>query len=160
MDAGALGALLLGQGKHAEAERLCRRALAIFERAYRPGHLEIAVACNNLGAIADARHRTDKARAFYRRALRIKLRVLGPAHPDVAITWNNLAVITGKLGRHAEARTLYARALAVLARVYGPRHRLTRECRANLAHASRSARARVPRRRAVRHATSSPRPAR
>jgi Flp pilus assembly protein TadD len=41
-DLGALAAILEGLGKHDEADRGYRRALAIFERALGPDHYESA----------------------------------------------------------------------------------------------------------------------
>ena len=127
----ALGALLEGQGKRAEAGRLYRHALSVFEDV-RGVPYEIAVTCNNLGTLAYTRGRLGEARALYRRSLGIKTRLLGERHPDVAITRNNLAALTAALGDSAAARTLYARALKVFEHTYGSEHRLTRTCRANL----------------------------
>jgi tetratricopeptide (TPR) repeat protein len=127
----ALGALLEGQGKRAEAARLYRHALGVFEDV-RGQPYEIAVTCNNLGTLAHAAGRSVEALALYRRSLRIKIRLLGERHPDVAITRNNLAALTAALGGRPAARALYARALAVLEHTYGSDHRLTRICRANL----------------------------
>lgn len=47
-DLNALGALYHLAGRYADAGRAYRRALAIFEDCYGPGHFETAQACANL----------------------------------------------------------------------------------------------------------------
>ena len=51
-DITALAAILDGQKKYDEAEKLYQRALGIFQRVYGKNHYEIAISLNNLAAIA------------------------------------------------------------------------------------------------------------
>ena len=85
-DAAALGAILDGMARHHEAERLHRRALAVFEAALGPGYEEVGFALHNLGASLALTGRHSEAEPLHRRALDIKQRTMGRRHPSVAIT--------------------------------------------------------------------------
>lgn len=47
-----LGALLLGQQRYAEAERVLERSLAIWQGKFGPQHYELAVVTHNLAAVS------------------------------------------------------------------------------------------------------------
>ena len=130
----ALAALLDGQGKVDEAERLYRQALAVFERAYGPEHYEVAVNLNNLAALAHAQGRSEEAEQLYRRALAIKEKVLGAEHPDVAMTLNNLAVFYKSNQQYEQAELFYQRALSIFEQTLGPDHLKVAVCLENYAH--------------------------
>jgi tetratricopeptide (TPR) repeat protein len=128
-DKAALAAILDGAGKHEEAERLLREALALFERLFGEAHYEVAVNLNNLAAIHHRRGDEPQARELYERALAIKQKLLGAAHPDLAPTLANLAALHASAGRTAEARACYSRAIAVLDPIVEPDHPTLIACR-------------------------------
>ena len=117
----ALAALLDGQGKYDEAEKLYRRALAVFERTYGPEHYEVAVNLNNLAALCHATGRTEEAERLYRRALSVKEKLLGTKHIDVALTLNNLAVFYNAAETFG-SRTLLPPRLAIFEDTLDPSH--------------------------------------
>ncbi len=118
----ALAALLDGQRKYGEAEKLYRRALAIFERAYGRNHHDVAVTLNNLAALYQAQGIGTKPEPLYRRALAIKEKLLGPDHPDVAMTLNNLGVFYRAIGKFADARLCSERAAGIFEKALGASH--------------------------------------
>jgi tetratricopeptide (TPR) repeat protein len=131
-DLAVLGAVLSGQERHAEAERVFNEALTAFQRHYGPDHYEVAVNLGNLGALYAATDRADQAQQCYQRALQIKRRLLGSTHPEIATLLNNLAVLHKRQGRLPAARECYAQALTVFESTLGPEHPSTRTCRDNL----------------------------
>jgi tetratricopeptide (TPR) repeat protein len=113
LDRVALAAILDGRGATIEAEALLRAALPRLRR--RLGrHPEVAVALNNLGAIAQRRGELRAAEACYREALEIKEEVVGPRSPTLAVALNNLATILRRLGLVVEAVATYDRAIELL----------------------------------------------
>jgi tetratricopeptide (TPR) repeat protein len=67
-----------------EAEPLMRRALAIDEKSYGPGHPDVAIDLNNLAALLQTTNRLGEAEPLMRRALAIDKKSYGPEHPNVA----------------------------------------------------------------------------
>ena len=105
--------MLRATNRLGEAERLNRRALAIWEAALGPDHPHVATALNNLAFLLQATNRLVEAEPLYRRALAIDERSYGPDHPDVACDLNNLAELFQATNRLVEAEPLYRRALAI-----------------------------------------------
>ena len=85
-DLAALAALVQEQHRFDEAEKLYRRAIAIFEAAFGPMHYELGVNYNNLAALHAAEGNLREAENLYQRALDIKQQLLDHNHPDVAMT--------------------------------------------------------------------------
>jgi len=131
-DLAVLGAVLYGQERHDEAERVFNQALTALQRHYGPDHYEVAVNLGNLGALYAATGRADQAKQSYERALDIKRRLLEPTHPEIATLLNNLAVLHKQQGRLPAARGCYAQALTIFESTLGPEHPSTRTCRDNL----------------------------
>src|SRR5271165_960616 len=117
-----LGLLLKTKARHAEAEPLYRRALAIFEKSFGRDHPDVAGGLNNLALLLTATNRHAEAEPLYRRALTIDEKSFGPDHPRVATGLNNLALLLEATNRHAEAEPLYRRALAIYEKSLGPDH--------------------------------------
>lgn len=113
-EAAAYAAVLDGLGRYAESEALYRRALAVFERVYSPGHEEIAVILHNLGSVLAARGMDGEAERHYRRALALKESLFGPDSPDAAMTRNNLGKLLFRTARPQEAAALLRRAVTIL----------------------------------------------
>ena len=117
-----LAAVYQSLGRHAEAEPLYRRSLAIREEALGPDHADVGTAVNNLAALLNSQGRSAEAEPLFRRNLAIREKVLGPNHPDVGTALHNLAVLVDSLGRHTEAEPMYRRDLAISEKAYGPNH--------------------------------------
>ncbi|MEZ4645328.1 MAG: tetratricopeptide repeat protein [Chloroflexota bacterium] len=62
---------------------VCERALAIFEKALGPDHLD-AGSLNNLGTLLKDMGELAEVRPYLERALAISEKALGPGHPFVA----------------------------------------------------------------------------
>jgi tetratricopeptide (TPR) repeat protein len=135
-DQGALAALLISTGDHAEAEHLLTRCRATFVELLGPDHYEVAVVEANLANVALARDDLDAAQTYAQHALAIKDAALGPSHPDLAPTLTTLGTIRRRLGCHAAAIALHQRAFDVLAPQASPDHPLLATIRANLLVAS------------------------
>ncbi len=117
-----LGVLLQSKAAYAEAEPLKRRALAIAEATYGPGHPTVAIRLNNLALLLQATNRLAEAEPLMRRALEIDEAAYGPDHPTLAIILINLAHILQATNRLAEAEPLMRRALVIDEAAYGPDH--------------------------------------
>jgi CHAT domain-containing protein/Flp pilus assembly protein TadD len=99
---------------------LHQRALAIYEKALGPDHLDVALVLNNLAWLYGVQGRYAQAEPLYQRSLAIREKVLGRYHPDVAQSLNNLAELYRKQDRYADAEPLYQRALAIWEKALGP----------------------------------------
>jgi tetratricopeptide (TPR) repeat protein len=115
-------ALLLGKARHAEAEPLMRRALAIDEQSLGPEHPKVAIRLNSLVGLLEATNRLAEAESLMRRALAIDEQSLGAGHPRVATDLNNLAHLLRATNRLAEAEPLMRRALAIHEQSFGAEH--------------------------------------
>ncbi len=92
----------------------CRRALAVFEDCYGPGHFEVAMTCANLAVLAGDQGQFRAAEALGRRSLAILETVLGPDDAEVGLTLLNLGTAVAGQGRRAQAAALTTRAVAIL----------------------------------------------
>ncbi len=108
-----LALLYQAQGRHAEAEPLHKRALAIREKVLGSEHPDVAESYNNLAQLYQAQGRFAEAEPFHRRALAIWERALGPEHPDVAQSLENYAALLRKTGREGKAEELEIRANSI-----------------------------------------------
>lgn len=117
-----LGLFYSKKARHAEAEPLMRRALAIQEKKLGPDHPTVAIVVSNLAALLHATNRPAEAEPLYRRALAINEKNFGLDHPMVALCLNNLAQLLSDTNRLAEAEPLMRRALAIDEKNLGPDH--------------------------------------
>ncbi len=127
-----LAIYLQSRAEYAEAEPLMRRALAIDEESFGPGHPNVARDLNNLAQLLQATNRLAEAEPLMRRALTIDEASFGPGHPNVAIRLNNLARLLQATNRLAEAEPLMRRALAIFTESLGAEHPSTETVRRNL----------------------------
>jgi hypothetical protein len=67
-----LGGLYFRQGKYAEAEPLCKRGLAILEKALGPEHPAVAKSLENYAALLRKTHREAEAEPMEARAKAIR----------------------------------------------------------------------------------------
>ena len=110
-----LALLYRDQGKYAEAEPLCKRALVIREQALGPDHVDVATSLNNLAGLYSAQGEYAEAEPLFKRALAIQEKALGLEHPDVAATMENYAALLSKTKREAEAAQVEANARRIRA---------------------------------------------
>jgi len=111
-----------------EAERSCRRALALYQAAEGRRHPDVANALVELGQIVEGRDRLREAARHHSRAIAIlvpAVRGQAPADPDLLRLLLRARVFLGgverTLGRHAAADRLYARAQRDAIRDFGPK---------------------------------------
>lgn len=134
-DRGALAGLLVGLGRHEEAESLLIGCRDTFTQVLGPEHHEVGVIETNLAALALARGDLEAAEEHARRALAIKRAALGSTNPELAPTLTTLGTIRRRRGDDIDAVAWHLRALAVLEPVVEADHPLLRTIRANLATA-------------------------
>ena len=106
-----LALLYQDQGRYADAEPLCRRALAIEEKTLGPDHPHVAVSLNNLARLYQFQGRYADAEPLYKRSLAIREQALGPDHPDAANSLNDLAELYRAQGRYADALSIVTRTI-------------------------------------------------
>ena len=105
-----LGLLYLAQGRHAEAEPLLRRSLAIREQVRHPN---VAGSVYNLAALLQAAGRYAEAEALFLRLLAMREQSVGTGHPSYAAALESLALLYVAQGRDAEAQPLLQRAAEI-----------------------------------------------
>jgi tetratricopeptide (TPR) repeat protein/transcriptional regulator with XRE-family HTH domain len=74
------------QGKHADAQLLFLRVLALRERALGAQHPDVAESLHDFAAYQQAQGNREEAASLYQRALTIREQVLGPDHPKTLQT--------------------------------------------------------------------------
>lgn len=104
------------QGKHDEAERLYKPALAVDEKALGKEHPTVGMDVNNLAILYDTQKKHDEAEQLYKRALLIWEKSPGPDHPYVATNLESYATLLRTTNRGNEAAKLLARAKAIRAK--------------------------------------------
>ena len=130
-----LAGVEMSAGASLQAQVLFERALALWESALGPEHLQVAGCLNNLATVKRSLGAYSEAKALQERALALHERVLGPQHHEVAANLTNLAALYNATGELARARALYERVLAIRERVLGPDHPDTAQTVNNLAEA-------------------------
>jgi len=125
-DDGDLPALLddLGRffsecGHYDEAERLCRRSLAIREQALGSMHIDMSDTLDTLAELLYYTGRMEEAVFFCRRALAIREQAFGEDSPEIARTLSNLGVYLQGNQNFDEAESVMQRALALIERQSG-----------------------------------------
>lgn len=88
-----LGLLYDDQGKHAEAEKMYRRALDGYEKAWGPDHTSTLDTVNNLGLLYVDQGKHAEAEKMYRRALEGYTSARGSDHPNTRRIARNLALL-------------------------------------------------------------------
>jgi tetratricopeptide (TPR) repeat protein len=101
-------------GRHAAAEPLLERALAIGEGTLGPGHPELAPTLSNLAGLRSASGRYAEAEPLYRRALAVFEAGLPAGHPYLVAARAYHAHLLDRLGLGGETpEAAHARAEAV-----------------------------------------------
>lgn len=127
------GVYLAARAEYAQAERLYRRALEIYENAMGSEHPQTATALNNLAELYRIQRRHKEAEQLCQRALAIREKVLGQEHPHTAQSLNNLALLLSDQEMDADAEALLRRALRIREKVLGKEHPDTANSLNNLA---------------------------
>jgi CHAT domain-containing protein/Tfp pilus assembly protein PilF len=119
---------LYQQGKFAEATKMMKQALAMYQRLYPrgkypQGHPDLATSLHNLGTLLWAQGEYAAARPYLEQALAMRQRLYPKAqypqgHPDLAQSLNNLGALLQAEGEYAAARAYYQQALAMDQRLY------------------------------------------
>jgi tetratricopeptide (TPR) repeat protein len=105
------------QGRHSEAVKYYRQALAAVEGALGPGDVNVATMLNNIAAVHNEQGRHDIAATDNERALAIRVQALGREHPLVAGDLTDLAHTRLFQRRYDDAESLLREALAINAKV-------------------------------------------
>ncbi len=116
-----LAELYRAQGNYEQAEPLHQRALAIWEKALGPEHLDVGASLNNLAGLYHAQGNYAEAEKFFRAALK-EAEKFGNQDPRLATSLNNLAGLYRAQSGYAQAEPLQRRALAILEKTQGPEH--------------------------------------
>jgi tetratricopeptide (TPR) repeat protein len=104
------------QGRHAEAEPLYKRSLAIREAALGQDHPFVATSLNDLASLYQDQGRYAEAEALYRRTLSIFEKTWGPDHPEIAVSVSNVAFLALAQGDWTRGASLFRRAAAIVQR--------------------------------------------
>jgi tetratricopeptide (TPR) repeat protein len=107
-----LGVLFCDQGRLAEAEAMCQRALAGKEKALGLEHLLTLDTVYSLGVLFWNQGRLAEAEAMYQCALVGYEKALGPEHRSTLTTVHNLGILFRDQGRLAESEAIYQRTLS------------------------------------------------
>jgi tetratricopeptide (TPR) repeat protein len=111
--------ILAQQGHYDEAEKLYKRALAIYELEPEVTKLIIASELIYLAKLYYAEGRFSDAEAQFKRSLSIREKALAQEHPQVTLSLNHLAGFYFARGRYADAESLYKRLLAITEKASG-----------------------------------------
>jgi tetratricopeptide (TPR) repeat protein len=125
---------LYAQGKHAAAQPLFEKALAIRRRLLTDHHPKTTESYNNLAANLYAQGKYAAAQPPYEKALAIRRRLLTDHHPRTATSYNSLAANLNDQGQYAAAQPLFEKALAIRRRLLTDDHPDTAESFNGLAY--------------------------
>jgi CHAT domain-containing protein/Tfp pilus assembly protein PilF len=120
---GSLTKLYRAQGRYAEAEAPCKRALAICQTSLGADSNITANAMTELAEVHRRLGRYADAEPLFQQAVAIREKVLGRDHPEVATTLNLLANLYKDRAQYAKAEPLHKRALAIREKALGPDHK-------------------------------------
>jgi tetratricopeptide (TPR) repeat protein len=118
----SLGTVLEKKGEGAEAERLHREAIALWEAEPEAHDMELATGHNNLGLALYGQGRYDEAIEQYQLVVALREKALGPLHPDTGVAHNNLANAFAELRRLDEAQEHQSTAFSIWSAGLGPEH--------------------------------------
>ncbi|MCB1510729.1 MAG: CHAT domain-containing protein [Hyphomicrobiaceae bacterium] len=128
-----LGTLYGELGRLSDAERVQRRAVALFEQALGPEHRSTAIGYANLAALYYRQRRFGEARPLFERALALYRKLLPPKDLRIGVLLDNYAGLLRAEGKRSEAAKSYAAALEVLRANYPARHPEIAKAISNLA---------------------------
>jgi tetratricopeptide (TPR) repeat protein len=120
-----LAGMFADQDRYMEAEAICERVLAGYEKALGAEHTDTLMTVNNLANLYSDQGKLVGAEQMYKRALAGYEKALGAEHRDTLMTVNNLGTLYSNQGKLAEAEQMYKRALAGYEKALGPEHTST-----------------------------------
>lgn len=132
---GALGAILIEQGKVSEGYEVLSEALQMREAALGPNHPTLGIILNNMGAAAEKKGDLEESLAHLRRAHDLKIATYGADHPSVGFSESNLSAALVRMKRYEEAAKRARRALEIWEPSFGPDHVTVCYALANLGRA-------------------------
>ncbi|MBU2467487.1 MAG: tetratricopeptide repeat protein [Proteobacteria bacterium] len=109
-------------GDYPGAEKLCRQAIEIGQKAIGKEHPEYAIHLNNLAGALEDQGKLPEAEKLYRQAMDIDEKTIGKEHPNYATDLNNLAGVLKKQGNSPEAEKLYRQAMDIGEKTIGKEH--------------------------------------
>ena len=112
----------LRQGQYAEAEKLERQAIDIWQRVRGPGHPDVALGAGSLAAILEAQGKFTEADLLHQQMSAILAKSLGPNHPLVCDSLNSRASLCESQRQPQRAEEFYQQALRLGEQIYGPNH--------------------------------------
>src|SRR5262245_38369379 len=117
---GSLAGVFRDRGKYADAEPLCREALAMDRRLYpKQDHPDLATSLISLAFVLHARGKIADAESLCREALAMLRRLYSRQdNPDLATSLSTLAAVLYARGKYADAERFYREALAMTRRLY------------------------------------------
>jgi tetratricopeptide (TPR) repeat protein len=101
-----LAEALYHQGRFAEAEPLCRRALELFKVTRGPDHPDVGVTANNLAMLYKQMGKYKESEDCYKQGIGVLTKTLGMEHPDVINILAKYAELLRLTGRDQEAEDL------------------------------------------------------
>ncbi|MBI4904166.1 MAG: tetratricopeptide repeat protein [Acidobacteria bacterium] len=107
------------RGNYSQAETLCRKALAVFEKVPGGQNPDVAATLNNLGMIRMTTNRPDEALPFFEQALAIWETTAGRDNPAVIVPLINIASFRVRERKFPEAHNLLRRAFMTAETTYG-----------------------------------------
>jgi eukaryotic-like serine/threonine-protein kinase len=119
---GALSLFFTWIDDNAQAERLARESLAIYEVTAPTLHPDRAMAEIALGEVLRAQNKLDEAAAMYSAALRKQIHLFGANSGYVADTLDALAMVRYSQQQFTEANRLSREAIAIARTAYGDTH--------------------------------------
>ncbi|MGH8239666.1 MAG: tetratricopeptide repeat protein, partial [Steroidobacteraceae bacterium] len=121
----ALSSVFAWTDAYAQAERLAREAIAIFEVTVPAMHPDRIMAELALGEVLRSQNRSDEAVEMFSAALQKQLRLFGSNSAAVADTLDSLAMVRYSQGQLLDAEKLSRDAIASALIAYGHRHPTT-----------------------------------
>ncbi len=112
--------LYLAQEKYSDAEKACRRSLALRQKQHGGDERLRSTSLRTLADIYIAREDWRDAEGNLQKALEIQQRELGTQHEDVGETLNCLATVAEKQQNYSRAESLYKQALSIRQTALGP----------------------------------------
>lgn len=129
-----IGGLYFEIGNYDGAEKMQRRALAIYRKLEGPQSAQAGRALNDLGLALFKSGKPAEAERAHGEALAIRRRLFGNEHSEVAIAINNLAVVYRYQHRFGEAEALIREALQIRRKLFGNEHLEVADSLHNLAY--------------------------
>ncbi len=115
-----LGALYLEVGRIDPALEQFKRAAALLEKNFYPGHYYLGPVVEHLGDCAAKENKLEEAETQYKRALEIFDKTLSADHRSVLITMHKYATVLRKLAKYTEAETVLNKGLKTIDSPLGP----------------------------------------